>query len=119
MQGFFARNLGCRQSRSCWWWTKGNSRRIGRKVKKGLSEDDGLRLAKSVALKLEEGNYKGAVRLLCSDDTPAQTSVEVLRALQDKHLSAHLERDMPPAPIHSQLTKDLTTDVIWRAVKSF
>jgi hypothetical protein len=30
-------------------------------------------LTKSVSIKLEEGNYKGAVRLLCSDDIQAKS----------------------------------------------
>ena len=41
-------------------------------------------LASHVASKLEEGNFKGAVRLACSEDTMADIS-PTFTALQDKH----------------------------------
>ena len=36
-------------------------------------------LAKAVTMKLEEGNFKAAVRLVCSDDRPAPCSAERYR----------------------------------------
>ena len=41
--------------------------------------------AKAVTSKLEEGNCKAAIRLICSDDRPATDSAETLDALRVKH----------------------------------
>src|SRR6218665_4024977 len=47
-------------------------------------------LASIVASKLEEGDFKSAIRLICSEDKPALDTPETLAALKHKH---------PPAPI--------------------
>ena len=46
-------------------------------------------LAARVSGKLEEGNYRGAVRLACSEDVTAEHNGETLEALKDKHPLAH------------------------------
>ena len=46
-------------------------------------------LAAAVASKIEDGNLKAAIRLICSDDVVAPSSAETLAALVTKH---------PPAP---------------------
>ena len=54
-----------------------------------------LNIAKSVSIRLEEGNDKSAVRLLLSDDVEAKSSVETRRSLQEKHPAAPLDRRPP------------------------
>ena len=54
-------------------------------------------LASRVSLKLEEGDFKGAVRLACSEDTIADMSEATFSALQ-KHPSPHPDSSIPPLP---------------------
>ena len=42
-------------------------------------------LAQAVSAKLEDGNLRAAIRIICSDDSPAQPSREALQKLQEKH----------------------------------
>ena len=46
-------------------------------------------LASRVSSKLEEGDFKGAVRLACSKATIADTSDSTFEALKQKHSSPH------------------------------
>ena len=52
----------------------------------------------SGAEKLEEGNFKGAVRLACSEDSMADRSVVTFTALKEKHPSPHPNSCIPPSP---------------------
>lgn len=45
-------------------------------------------LAQAISTKLEDGNLRAAIRLVCSDDTPAAPSRETLASLEAKHPSA-------------------------------
>ena len=46
---------------------------------------------------IEDGNLKGAIRLLCSEDNPAPNNESTLTQLQLRHPSApHDRRDIPP-----------------------
>jgi len=58
----------------------------------GHYQPDRFNLAKAISSKLEDGNVKAAVRLLCSDDAPAQPSPESLAQLQAKHPAAAVDR---------------------------
>ena len=49
-------------------------------------------LAKPVTVKLKEGKFKAAVRLVCSDDRPAPCLADTLAALKQKHLPAAADR---------------------------
>ena len=72
-----------------------------RKRKKADSRKQGDSLAslgRRVASKLEDGDFKGAVRLACSDDRMAPHDSATLSALQDKHPSPRLDSDIPPPP---------------------
>ena len=60
--------------------------------------DQDARLATAITSKLEAGNFRTAVRLLCSDDVPAPTNAGTLQALQDKHPSAPLDRKPACSP---------------------
>src|SRR6218665_3058935 len=58
--------------------------------RKGLMKDDSAKyLASAGASKLEDGNFKAAIRLICCDDEPASDTPETLAGLKAKH---------PPAP---------------------
>jgi len=54
-------------------------------------------LAQAVTSKLEDGNLRAAIRLMCSDDTAAQPSPENVLKLQEKHPPAHRGRNCLPA----------------------
>lgn len=51
-----------------------------------------------MSAKLEEGNYKGAVRLVCSDETHAPASPATLLALRTKHPTAPADRRVVSGP---------------------
>jgi len=55
-------------------------------------------LAQAVTSKLEDGNLRAAIRLLCSEDTPAPPSLENLSKLQQKHPQASLKDVSLPDP---------------------
>jgi hypothetical protein len=63
------------------------------KMKSTKSTD--FRLAEAVAAKLEDGNLRAAVRLLMSDDKPADVSSETLVKLIEKHPPAPAIRQFP------------------------
>ena len=52
-------------------------------------------LASRVSSKLEEGNYKGAVRLVSSEDGFAEHSTVTLEALKTKHPSPSSDSFIP------------------------
>ena len=55
-------------------------------------------LAQAVTSKLEGGSLRAAIRLLCSEDTPAPRSLENLSKLQQKHPQASLKDGSLPDP---------------------
>ena len=55
-------------------------------------------LASAVAAKIEDGNIKAAVRILCSDDHPAKNSADTLRAINAKHPPSTLDADELKSP---------------------
>ena len=69
-------------------------------VKSKHKSDPLSSLATCVASKLEECDYRGAVRLACSDDTIAVMNAETVAALQAKHPlhipTSLLQWNMPP-----------------------
>jgi len=56
-------------------------------------------LSQAVAAKLEDGNVRAVVRLLMSEDSPAEPSSDSLAKLQEKHPQATVRADdLPPSP---------------------
>ena len=55
-------------------------------------------LASRVSLKLEEGDFRGAVRLACSEDTLADSNEATFAALQQRHPPPHPASVIPPRP---------------------
>ena len=54
---------------------------------------------------MEEGDFRGAVRVACSNDTIAKWSDSTLAALKQKHPSPHPDSVIPALPVnHSHLT---------------
>ena len=58
-------------------------------------------LAASVSSKIEDGNFKAAVQMLCSEDKPARVNDETVVALRLKH---------PPPPMDRKKVTDPNTD---------
>ena len=58
------------------------------------------KLSQAVAAKLEDGNVRAAVRLLMSDDLPAEPSTDNLIKLQEKHPQATVKaEDLPSTSV--------------------
>ena len=68
----------------------------GRVKKERPLNGDGSDLGRAVSVRLEDGNFKGAVRLLTSDEVLAKASAKTLKVLQNKHPSTPSDRR--PAP---------------------
>ena len=83
------------------------------------AQDPLANLAKRVSSKLEEGDYKGAVRLFCSDDTIADINHETISALQTKHPKAHPDTSFPPPPEPSVVPGPLSDEEVIKAIRSF
>jgi hypothetical protein len=81
-------------------------------------KDTDSRLAAAVSAKIEDGNLKSAIRLLCSDDKPAIPSAETAAKLTEKHPSAPADRRSPPVASSSQCLQASDEDVS-KALKSF
>ena len=77
-----------------------------------------INLAKRVSTKLEEGDYKGAVRIACSDETIADINDETLSALKLKHPPAHPDSCFPSPPEAASLTPVSEKEVV-SAIRSF
>ena len=57
-----------------------------------------LSLATTVSAKLEEGDFRGAVRLACSEDSVTEANESTIAALRSKHPAPHPDSSMPPPP---------------------
>ena len=77
-----------------------------------------FRLADAVAAKLEDGNVRAAVRLLMSDDTPAETSSDALAQLIEQHPSAPADRYLN-SQLSSATSVSVDENAVLRAVRSF
>ena len=67
---------------------------------------------------MEEGDFKGAVRLACSNDTLADMCDATYCALQRKHPAPHPDSSIPPLPVQLS-TMPVPEDMIVQAIKSF
>ena len=98
--------------------TKAKSRKKKKLVDQQQKEDDVLKtLGKKVASKLEDGDFKGGIRLACSDDRLAPFNPATLAALQEKHPVPHLNTAIPPTPNPIPIQVDPVSVV--RAIRSF
>ena len=75
-------------------------------------------LAQAISARLDDGNLKAAIRLLCSDDSSADPSPDTLLKLQEKHPPASDEiADLPAPQRDTALT--VSEEDVRRAVFSF
>ena len=93
-------------------------RRQGRSSKKKESE---LLLAAALTSKLEDGNFKAAVRLICSEDTPAPMDADTMAKLHLKHPTRPADRrpPRPPEPAASLSSITVNTSTILHELRSF
>ena len=70
---------------------------------------------------MEDGNFKTALRLICSDDTPAIPNAETREALQLKHASKPPDRRDPPQPKQgaTQTPLTMTSETVMTELQSF
>ena len=80
--------------------------------------DESAALAAAVRGKLEDGNIKAAVRILCSDDKPAPNDQATLDALQRRHPNAPDDRCNLPNPSTFSAMQMTENDII-KAIRSF
>ena len=78
-------------------------------------------LAHKVSAKIEEGNLKGAVRLICSEEVIADASDETFAALKAKHPHTHADSVFPSLSNISQIPDELVIPVplVQYAIRSF
>ena len=91
-----------------------------RSSKKG--SPDPLRfLASRVSSKLEEGDFRGAVRLACSEDTVAEANDTTMAALSSKHPAPHPDSILPSPPTSNEVEGALSVENgdVLRAIRSF
>ena len=55
-------------------------------------------------MKLEEGDFIGAVRLACSEDSMAERSEATFLALQNQHPSSHPDSSIPPPNVSNSIS---------------
>ena len=80
-----------------------------------------LSLATRVSAKLEEGDFRGAVRLACSEDSVAEANKSTIAALRSKHPTPHPDSSMPPHPDSHELEGALVVSegALVHAIRSF
>ena len=76
-------------------------------------------LPSRVTSKLEEGDYRGAVRLACSEESLAVIDDNTLASLRKKHPSAHPNASPPQPPGSSNPIETLTETEVRSAILSF
>ena len=76
-------------------------------------------MAKRVSMKLGEGDYKGAVRIVCSEDTIADITDETISALQEKHPGMHPESRIPSPPEEFIPLPDVSEEEVASAIRAF
>lgn len=82
---------------------------------------DYSKLAARISAKLEEGDFRGAIRLACSEDSIAPDNEDTTASLRLKHLAPHQDTNIPPPPEEEEVKESLRVDegVLIRAICSF
>ena len=87
-------------------------------IHRAKKRDAATVLAKAVTAKIEDGNLRAAIRIMCSEDKPAPNSDSVYAQLLDKHPTPAAERDPLPDLQPTAAVQMSETEVL-RAVHSF
>lgn len=82
------------------------------------ADDESLRAA-AVTAKLEDGNISAAVRILCSDDSPADFSQETWLKLQDKHPNCSSTSALQISQSVGHPAYQTTEAVVMKMIRSF
>ena len=82
------------------------------------TNDSATILAARVSAKLEEGDFRGAVRLASSDDTLVPINEATFEALKAKHPPSHPQTALPPVNDNLQISI-VTVEEIIQAIHSF
>lgn len=95
------------------------SRRRRTNVKRD-ADSDTMRIA-AAREKLEAGNFKAAVRILCSDDKPAPVNADTLNALRAKHPPAPHDRSTTLPDVHDSFYYPLqvSDEDVLKCLKTF
>ena len=81
-------------------------------------KDDNQNLASIVTSKIEDGNIKAAIRIMLSDDRPAENNAETLQLLTERHPPAAPNRRQIPDPEHFPVAQ-FTEEDICTAIRTF
>ena len=76
-------------------------------------------LAAAVASKIEDGNLKAAIRILCSDDSVAPCTSDVADQLRAKHPPATMQGASQLSDISEHEPLTLTEESVYKAIRSF
>jgi hypothetical protein len=76
-------------------------------------------LAKSVTAKVEDGNIRAALRILLSDDKPAEDNDATYNQLLERHPQADANRKTPPNPNLLGNCLQVTEVEVKKAIRSF
>ena len=77
-------------------------------------------LRKAISQKLGEGDFKGAIRLACSDDTLAEMNEDTFSALQAKHPPSYPSSSLPlPLDPSQDAMISVTSEMVACAIRSF
>ena len=85
----------------------------------GRLKDPMKSLGHRVPEKLEEGDFMGVVRLVCSEDSMADRSDATFMALKEKQSSPRTASYIPPAPDINGPSLSVSVDDVAQAIKSF
>ena len=85
------------------------------------SSDPMQYLAKRVSAKLEEGDYRGAVRIACSEDAIADITDGTISSLRERHPGPHPESHIPSPPQPEEFVPlpAITEEEVFSAIRSF
>jgi hypothetical protein len=85
---------------------------------RGRTRDAEAQLSAAVTAKIEDGNIKAAIRMLCSEEKPAVDIEAAFLKLQERHPPAPADRHPFPDP-GSTTPIQATEDEVLRAIRTF
>lgn len=87
-------------------------------TKRRPTKSDLAAVAATVTAKIDDGNIKAALRILSSDDKPADCSETTINALKARHPPADVDRQPSPLP-GDYPTLQVTETLVTSVIKSF